>query len=423
MKFTTKQTKNLSGSLDNLLTEITTFKSDSTPQVIAPCCTLGVTDVDSTVYLNSKGVRNIDEPTPVTNNDTYAFFSCTKSMTSMAALILYEQGKLELDVPVAKYFPEIADIGVLEPGSVEKSTGKLLKPLTKPKTPITIRHLMTHTAGFSYGFISQDYFALITKGERIDAINPPMDFFYKKTPLIHEPGTDWAYGHNSEWLGFVIERVGGLKLGEFLRKFVFEPVGMESCTFHKKDYSNTARIHFRKSDETLVLLKKPPIVLDPILDLGGQGCYGTVSDYLKFIRVWLNYGISPDSGKRILNETTVKYAIRNHIPADLDFDFIGMSHNFIDEDEFPDRKKDGWTLTGTAYGSNDLPSGRPTGTNYWSGAASLFFWIDFKHRIGGFYAVQVLPFLDEYNLSSYQKFETEVYKALEESKQEQSSKL
>ena len=119
-------------------------------------------------------------------------------------------------------------------------------------------------------------------------------------------------------------------------------------------------------------MKKLPLNLDPILDLGGQGCFGTVGDYLKFIRVWLNYGYSPDSNKRILKESTVKFAITNHIPEELEFEFIGLSHNLLDEDEYPDRKADGWTLTGAAYGLNDMPSGRPKGTNYWSGVANLF---------------------------------------------------
>ena len=94
MKFTTTQSTKLALSLDRVLKDITTFNGDSTPQLIAPGCTLGVTDRDSTVYLNSKGVRNIDDPVPVTNNDSYALFSCTKSLTVMGALILYEQGKL-----------------------------------------------------------------------------------------------------------------------------------------------------------------------------------------------------------------------------------------------------------------------------------------------------------------------------------------
>ena len=125
--------------------------------------------------------------------------------------------------------------------------------------------------------------------------------------------------------------------------------------------------------------------------------------------MWLNYGVSPDTGNRILNESTVKFAIRNHLPDDFEFDFIGLSHNVLDEEE---RKNDGWTLTGNAYGLNDLPTGRPKGSNYWSGVANLHFWIDFENGIGGFYAVQVLPFMDEYNIESYARFESEVYKVL-----------
>lgn len=415
MKFTETLVKKLSTTLNNLLDEITTTNTEKEPPIVAPACTMGVTDAKGTVYINTKGVTNLKDPSPATNDHLYAFYSCTKSLTVAGALILYERGQLDLDAPVTNYFPEIAKIGVLEPGIVDKKRGVYLRDLKKPKTAITAKHLMTHTAGFSYGFIHPDYFTLITKGEKLDAIDPIMDFFFKKTPLVHEPGTAWMYGHSIDWLGFIIEKISGMKLSAFLQKEVFDPIGMTSCTFHKKNFDNLVRVHYRLQDESLKLQEKFSLSLDPHLDLGGQGCFGTVGDYLKFLRVWLNYGQSPDTGKRILKESTVKFAIKNHLPEHINLEFIGLSHNFVDDDE-PSKKMDGWTLTGNAYGSNDLPSGRPKGSIYWGGLANLSYWIDFENQVGGFYAVQVMPYMDEYNVAYIEQFETEVYKAVKESK-------
>ena len=413
MTFSKSNINKLQGRLDGVLTEVTTLNPDAEPPLVAPACTIGVTEKDKTVYLNTKGVTNLNTKEPSTNDHLYAMFSCTKSMTVMGALILYERGLLDLDAPVSKYFPEISTIGVLEPEIVDKKTGELKKPLQSPKTQVTARHLMTHTAGFSYGFIHPDYFALITKAKpRLDASNPTIEFFLKKTPLVFEPGTGWMYGHSIDWLGFVMEKIAGKKLGEFLKEEIFDRVGMSSCTFHPRTYDNMNRVHYRKQDGNLKLQEKFGLPLDPHLDMGGQGCSGTVGDYLKFIRVWLNYGYSPDGNTRILSQKTVEYAIKNHLPEEVELEFIGLAHNFVDDDA-PGKPQDGWTLTGNAYNSNKLPSGRPKGTLYWGGLANLLYWIDFENGIGGFFAVQVLPYMDEYVVPYIAKFESEVYDVLD----------
>lgn len=113
MAFSNSDLNKLKGPLDGLLTEITTYKKDGEPPLVAPACTIGVTQKDKTVYLNTKGVTNLNTNEPSTNDHVYALFSCTKSMTVMAALILYERGQLDLDAPVSKYFPEISTVGYL----------------------------------------------------------------------------------------------------------------------------------------------------------------------------------------------------------------------------------------------------------------------------------------------------------------------
>ncbi|EGW30677.1 uncharacterized protein SPAPADRAFT_142670 [Spathaspora passalidarum NRRL Y-27907] len=423
MKFTRNQLQQLKQKVDQIITDITTQKPGGSPELIAPGCVIGVTDVKETVYLNGGGIRNLEKPDSKINlDDMFGMFSCTKSLTVTGALILYERGKLDLEAPISNYVPEINDIGVLEEGIIDKKTGKYLKAPRKPKTPVTAKHLMMHLAGFSYGFLHPDYYTLITKGERMDAINPTKEWFTnKKTPLVHEPGTAFMYGHNTDWLGFVIEAISGMKLGEFLKRELFDPIGMTHCTFHMKDISNLVPVHYRNQDESLHVMKKFALNPDPILDLGGQGCFGTVGDYLKFIRLWLNYGKSPDTGARILNESTVSFALQNHFPPDIEMEFLGLSSNLADEYE-----QDGWTLTGNAITMNNLETGRPKGSIYWSGLANLYYWMDFENKIGGFFAVQIYPFLDEYVVESYRKFEKEVYNAVQGSKDEtgnSSSKL
>ncbi|KAG7665545.1 uncharacterized protein J8A68_000947 [[Candida] subhashii] len=415
MSITRKQLPELKSNIDSLINKLTTYNENGKPPLVAPAICIGVSDDKQTLYLNSKGVRSLEDPESTIDNDSiFSLFSCTKTMTAMAILILYEQGKLSLDLPCYKYLPEIELIGIVDPGTVNKQ-GQYTKLPRKPKVPITIRHLLLHLSGFSYGFINAEYHKLITKGEKMDPINPPREFFSnKKTPLVHEPGSDFMYGHSYEWLGFIVQAISGKPLGEFLKEYVFDPIGMTSCTFHLLDESKLVRVHYRNTDDSIKLMKRFPIHPNPILDLGGQGCLGTVGDYLKLLRVWLNYGYSPDSGKRILNESTVKWAIENHMPGHVNVEFQGMSHN---EDE--SYVKDGWSLTGNAINMNDLKSGRPKGCLYWSGLGNLYYWLDFHNKVCGLYAGQLLPFLDEYAFTGYQEFESYVYQAINKSKREQ----
>lgn len=416
MTITRKELQPLKSKIDNLITKLTT--PDSKGTLTAPALCIGLSNDKETLYLNSNGIRSLEDPNSKIDNDAiFSYFSCTKSLTAMAILILYEQGKLSLDAPCHNYLPEIESIGVIEPGSVNKS-GEYTKPPRKPKAPVTVRHLLLHLSGFSYGFLNADYYKLITKGEKMDAINPPREFFsIKKTPLVHEPGSEFMYGHSYEWLGFIVQEVSGKRLGDFLKEYVFDPVGMTSCTFHVTDQSKLVRVHYRNTDDSLNLMKRFAIHPDPILDLGGQGCFGTVGDYLKFLRVWLNYGKSPDTGARILNESTVQWAIQNHLPSHVNVEFQGMLHN--GDDTFV---QDSFSLTGNAINMNNLPTGRPKGCLYWSGLGNLYYWMDFKNKICALYAGQLLPFMDDYTFNGFTQFETYVYDAIKESNQQNQDK-
>ncbi|CAN3363912.1 hypothetical protein DICA3_E12508 [Diutina catenulata] len=402
-----RRTEKLRGTTKALLDRITSGK---TPMVNAALA--GVTTADRTLFVEGSGLKDMTDPSSAVDVDSqFCLYSCTKSMTVMAALILWERGSIDLDVPVNNYLPIIDEIGRIDRGQVNRDDGSFVHPPKKPAHKVTCRHLMLHTAGFSYGFLSRDYFNL-AKGRFLteSSVNPGIEFFKTENiPLLFEPGTQWMYGHNTDWLGLVIEAVSGQRLGEFLHDNVFASAGMTKTGFRLDNTDNLIRIHKRapgKKEVSLMNGYQPPT--NPRQDMGGQGCFSTVGDYLKFMRIWLNYGVSPDTGVRILKHSTVDYANRNHLPPGLSVDFSNVEGVKLPKWLFTD----GFTLTGNAYNTTPLATGRPKGSIYWSGFANLYYWIDFKNKIAGFWAEQMMPFGDLYSVLSYVEFENGVYNAL-----------
>lgn len=409
--FTEAQKRSLKAGADEVLSEVTTPSTPgSHPEINGVIA--GATDASETVYLNALGTRNIATGAPISVDNTLAFFSCTKALTCMGMLILYDRGLVDLDVPASRYLPRLGAIGVIEPGQVDVDTGTFIEPPRKPKTDVTVRHLMLHTAGFSYAFVNLDYSALaFLRNPHIGALNPTWEFFTNdKTPLVHEPGSAWMYGHSSDWLGLVIQEISGQRLSRFLKENLFDVVGMDSFTFRMEDTSNMVSMHRRTDDNLLKVMRNIGVPLTPEIDMGGQGCFGTVGDYLKFIRVWLNFGYSPDTKKRVLSEKTARYAIKNHLPEGLSVDYEKLFGVKLP----PGFGNDGWTLGGFAYGMNEFPTGRPKGAVNWLGLANLFYWIDFENQVGGFYGSQFFPVMDTPSLMASLRFEGQVYEAMEE---------
>lgn len=418
--FTEKLKKSLKEDIDSVLTEVTTAQ-DGTVDPEVNGVIAGVTDANENVYLSAIGKKNIDTGEAIDPKHQLAFFSCTKPLTCLGMLVLIDRGKVELDAPASRYFKLIESIGVIEPGLVSTDDGTFITPPRKPKTEVTIRHLMLHTAGFSYAFVNQDYSSLaFLRNPEISVLNPTLKFFTNdKTPLIHEPGSSWMYGHSTDWLGLVIQEVSGMKLSQFLKQNVFDVAGMSSFTFRMEDSSNMVTMHRRTNEKKLKTMKKIGVPLTPEIDMGGQGCFGTVGDYLKFIRIWLNYGYSPDTKKRIISEKLARFAINNHLPPGVGVDYeklfgVTMPPGFVN---------DGFTLTGCAYSNNEMPSGRPKGVITWSGLANLYFWIDFHNQVGGFWGSQFFPVMDGPSLMANLRFEGAVYEALDAAKGETGTKL
>lgn len=392
-------------ALDNLLHELVVPKHDnSIPDINGILA--GYTSSAATQYIGAEGVKNINTMEPVDLNTMVALFSCTKPMTAMAILKLWEEGKVDLDLPAKTYLPILGEVGIVDDEQVDPETGKLISPAKKPKVDITIRHLLLNNAGFAYMFTDSTYFTLHSKNKTHGGNPTPKLFTPEVMPLLFEPGTQWKYGHSMDWIGLIIQAVSGMRLSEYLQKNIFDQAGMDHCTFRVDDASKLMKIHQRR-DDLLKLLRLKLIPLKPTIDMGGQGCFGTVGDYLKFLRIWLNYGFSPDTGKRILKKETVEYAIKNHLPENQLVEFATAMN--VKEGEFD---PDGFTLAGCAYNRNDLPTGRAATSIYWGGLANLYFWMDFKNDCAGFFGCQVMPYLDLKCVSGYIRFEYEVYQQL-----------
>ncbi|ODV82089.1 beta-lactamase/transpeptidase-like protein [Suhomyces tanzawaensis NRRL Y-17324] len=364
-----------------------------------PAAIVGLTNSDKTVFLNGGGVRSIKDEESVQLEDQMSLYSCTKSMTALAALKLYEDGKLKLDEPASTYLPLVEHIGLIDPGTVNKQ-GEFTQQPRKPKSPVKVRDLFLHTSGLSYNFLSKDYYYLSKKDKGETMLNPSEKYFTNdKIPLIYEPGSKWLYGHSTDVLGLVVSYVAGKPLGEYLKEVLFDPIGMTSTTFHLKSTDNVLKPHFRRKDLSIIA-SSASLNLDPKLDMGGQGAIGTVSDYLRFLRVWLNYGYSPDTNTRVLKEETVKFAVKNHLPPGVKVAFDIPKAPKID---------DGFSLTGNAVNERPMFTGRPAGSLYWGGLANLYYWIDLENGIAGFWASQILPPADPITASTYFRWEASVY--------------
>lgn len=373
-------------------------------QAPVPGVVAGLTDRDATLYLEARGVRRSDGDTPLRTDDIFALFSTTKAITATAALQQVERGRLDLDAPAKEYAPAIGELQVIE--GFDTSGEPLLRP---PKTDVTTRQLLTHSGGFGYDFFNESYLRLAQERGQPSVITATRAAL--TTPLLFDPGTRWEYGTNIDWVGQVVEQITGSRLGDVFATDIFAPLGIESMTFAIDDprRSKAAGMHARHADGSLTAmdfeLPSPPEV-----DFGGHGLYGTVGDYLRFIRMWLNDGQGENG--RVLEETTVRDAVRRHLAEDLTVGALpGVIPSLSNDAEFFPGVTKSWSLP-FMRNEQQAPTGRPAGAQGWAGLANLFYWIDRENGIGGFWATQILPFGDATSFVQYLAFESAAYDAL-----------
>lgn len=230
------------------------------------------------------------------------------------------------------------------------------------------------------------------------------------SPLLFDPGEAWEYGSNIDWAGQVIEGITGKRLGEVCQEKIFEPLSMTSSSFTLTDdmRKRLTTIHQREADGSLTPLDFE-LPMPPEIDMGGHGLYGTVGDYTKFIRMWLNDGAGPKG--RVLKAKTVEMAAKNGLPGDMKIKGLPAVNPALTNyaEFFPGMPKT-WGMT-FMINDEDASTGRPAGSLAWAGLANLYFWIDRKNGVGGYWATQIFPFADPTSVVGYFDFETAVYQS------------
>jgi methyl acetate hydrolase len=370
------------------------------PGVVA----LAATD-SGIVYEGIFGRRRLPSGPAMTRDTVFRVASMVKLITSVAALQLVERGKLSLDGPVPDIDPALGSPQVLD-----GFDAKGIPQLRPAKRPVALRHLLTHTAGFTYRLWDAKAvqyaksIELLPKTERSRA---------PRTPLMFDPGERWQYGTNIDWVGRIVQFVSGEPLDVYFRKHILDPLGMNDTAFviTPRQRAREASAHRRGPHGALA----PQPMEQPSARQsfsGGGGIYSSGPDYLTFIRMLLAGG-SLD-GARILRPDTVALMGQNQIgnieagvmkttvPApsnDVDF-FPGMSLK--------------WGF-GHMINMQRLSGGRSAGSLTWGGLLNTYYWIDPARRIAAVFMTQVLPFADHRALGVYRQFERGVYAAVKPS--------
>jgi methyl acetate hydrolase len=368
---------------------------------VAGVVALAATD-GGVVYQGAFGKRELGKDPDMTLDTVFWIASMTKAVTSVAAMQLVEQGRVGLDEPLAERLPELASIQVLE--GFDDAGQPRLRP---PRRPITLRHLLTHTAGFTYDIWNADMVRFQ------ECVGLPGIVECKtvtlQTPLVFDPGERWEYGINIDWVGLTVEKLSGQSIEAYFREHIFDPLDMPDSGFiiGPERSKRLASMHVRQPDGSL-----QPIAFlltqEPEFFMGGGGLYSTGPDYLKFLRMLLGGGEL--GGQRVLKPETVAEMGKNQI-GDL---AVGLLKTAIpahsnDAEFFPGMPKK-WGL-GYMITVEEAPTGRSAGSLAWAGLGNTYYWIDPVRRVTGLILTQVLPFADPIVLNVFDAFERATYAA------------
>ncbi|MGA8759596.1 MAG: serine hydrolase domain-containing protein [Stellaceae bacterium] len=384
--------------VDQVLKEAT--DRGDVPGIVATAAT-----PDGTVYQGAFGTREFPDGPTVTPDTVFWIASMTKAITSTAAMQLVEQGKMALDRPIAEILPELAAPQVLE--GFDAAGEPRLRPARRP---ITLRHLITHTAGFVYDIWNPEMGRYMAKSGVPGIISCENQAL--QLPLVFEPGEKWDYGINIDWVGKAVERVSGDRLGMYFAEHLFAPIGMRDTAFKLTPdrRSRLTAMHARAEDGSLAPIPFE-MVQEPEFEMGGGGLYSTAADYLAFARLFVNDGRS-DDGVQVLKPETVRLMAQNAI-GDLYVQALktALPTSSNDAEFFPGMVKK-WGL-GFMISTEAVPGGRSAGSLAWAGLGNTYFWIDPAKGVAGVILMQLLPFADAKALTVFDRFEKAVYAALD----------
>jgi CubicO group peptidase (beta-lactamase class C family) len=369
------------------------------PGVVAMAAT-----AQEVIYQGAFGKRDLSKDDAMTSDSVFWIASMTKAITATAAMQLVEQGKLSLEAPIGKVLPDLASPQVLE--GFDSQGEPRLRPA---KNPITLRHLMTHTAGFAYDMWNGDMVKYLEKTGKPGVISCKNDAL--KTPIMTDPGTRWEYGTNIDFVGKAVEAVSGKRLDAYLHDNLFTPLGMADTGFKigEAQRKRLVGMHARGEDGSLAPI---PFELeqDPEFHMGGGGLYGTADDYIKFTQMILNKGRG--NGNQVLKAETVAMMGQNHI-GELNMTKLtsAVPSATNDVDLYPGMAKK-WGLS-FLINTARTPEGRSPGSLAWAGLANTYYWIDPSRDVTGVILMQLLPFVDSKCLEAFAGFERGVYAGLD----------
>jgi CubicO group peptidase (beta-lactamase class C family) len=342
------------------------------------------------VHLATYGQRDVEAGLPIELDTLFRVYSMTKPITSVAAMMLYEEGGFELKDPVSKFIPSFADVRVYRQGSAAA-------PVTEPATePVRMWHLLTHTAGLTYGFHHVHPVDAMYRTAGYEWGSPPGKTLeqccddWAALPLVFQPGSEWNYGVNTDVLGRVVEVVSGQPLDEFFRTRIFDPLGMNETAFFvdEPDHHRLAALYFpNPADRTAMRLDAMGDIakVKPTFLSGGGGLVSTAADYHRFTQMLVGGGAL--DGNRLLGTRTLAYMTRNHLPGGADLEAFGRAL-------FSETTFDG---VGFGLGFSVVDDNVKTkvlssvGDYGWGGAASTAFWIDPAEQITALFLTQLLP--------------------------------
>jgi len=342
-------------------------------------------------YQHCMGVKDFDTASPITPDTIYRIYSMSKPITSVALMMLFEEGKFRLDHEVSRYIPEFAQLKVYDQGGIDDYTTKAVE------RPMIVRDLLTHTSGLTYGFMFQNTVdRLYRKGPINDARSSKMTLEeycieLAKMPLLFSPGTGWNYSVSTDVCGRLIEVMSGMSLDEFFKKRVFEPLNMTDTSFdipldkidrfascYERDpKTKTARLQDSGTESAYIGKKS--------FFSGGGGLISTIGDYYKFCQMLLNGGEL--NGTRLLSPTTIDFMTMNHLPENKTMRDMGDSL-------FSENRMDG---SGFGLGFSvilnpvDVMAVGSEGSYSWGGAASTYFWIDPAEDLLAIFMTQLMP--------------------------------
>jgi|BEDMetMinimDraft_2_1075160.scaffolds.fasta_scaffold01698_5 methyl acetate hydrolase len=338
----------------------------------------------------------------VTPESVFWLASMTKPVVTAAALHLVEQGKISLTAPLADVRPELARPQVLE--GFDETGEPRLRPA---RGSLTLHHLLTHTSGFGYDFGNADLLRFIKTRNLPPVASGKRAAF--GLPLLFDPGTRWEYGIGIDWAGLVIEAASGMRLADYVRKNITEPLGMRQTGFGLDPARRARRVPVHGRDEggrLSVLGLEPPEA--PEVDAGGHGLYGSPRDYLRFAQMILREG--ERDGVRLLSAETVRKMGTNQVGALAAGTVRSVVPQMALEVPLPEGVRFKWGY-GFLINEDPLPTGRRAGSLAWSGVANTYFWIDREARLIGIFMTQLLPFGDPAVITLLTAFESAAYRA------------